>query len=219
MAATLTGTPIAWTSGNITVPSDCTAIYLFWSYFSGSGQGGIGSESIGGVPANSKSVKAGNTYYMSGGVAVWYNPPTGSQSVSITWSPVVDYDIGPTAIFVFVKDGDTTGFRDAEASYGEVGQSVTIDSASTDLVIKAASAYDASMPPAGTGWTSRQTQNKVLETRVSTADSPGAATTTANSEMTGIYTVIVAVSIKAATAAASLLPRSFAAQSAYFLVR
>jgi len=201
MAATLTGTPVAWTSGNITVPSDCNAIYMFWSYFSSTGQGGISSASIGSNAANSTAIKAGAGFYISGGVAVWYNPPTGSQSVSITWSPVIDYDIGPTVIFVFVKGSDTSGFRDADANFGNAGQSVTIDSAADDLVIKAATIYSGSTPAAGTGWTSQQTQtNKDIDARVSTANSPGGSTTTANSEVTGDYTTIVAVSIKAAAA-------------------
>jgi hypothetical protein len=196
--ATLTGTPVAWTSGNITVPSDCNDIYMFWSYFVGAGGGGIASASIGSAAADSLSVKTSIGGYISGGLVVWYEPPTGSQTVSITLSTIVNFDIGPTIIFVFVRDSDTSGFRDADAaSYST--HSVTIDSAASDLVIKAATlSAGGTIPAAGTGWTSQQTQEGTggLSARVSTADSPGSATTTANNEVTGDYATIVAVSVK-----------------------
>lgn len=215
MAATITGTPAVWTSGNVTVPSDCNAIYGFWFYYSGSAQGGLSAATIGTTAFTKASTKVGLAGYFSGGVIIWYNPPTGSQTVSITWSPAVD--IGPLVILVFVKDADTTGERDADAIAGYTGTAVTIDTNTTDLVIKAAAEYNDVMPGTGTGWTSIQTGStgSPCDMRVSICDSPGASTTTCNAEATGTYLTLVAIAIKAGAAAATslVIPSRAAIQS------
>lgn len=205
MPATITGTPAVWTSGAVTVPSDCNAVYGFWFYYSGSAQGGVSAATIGTTAFTKASTKAGLGAYFSGGVIIWYNPPTGSQTVSITWNPTVD--LGPLVILVFVKDADTTGERDADAIIGFTGTSVTIDTNTTDLVIKAAAEYNDVVPGTGTGWTSIQTGSTAdpTEMRVCTCNSPGASTTTCTAEATGDYVSLVAISIKEGAAGAKSL--------------
>ena len=196
----------AWTSGDITVPSDCTAVYMFYAHLITDEQT-LDSVTLESVSPDQifKLPCAYSGGWVSGtGVAVWYNPGTGSgRSPSLSWGG--SNAEGPVVLFVFVKGGNTTAWRDADGA-GAVGSgsvSVTIDSNATDLVLKFDQRYD-SLPGTSTGWTSEATLSNNYETaRLSSADSPGAATTVCDSE-NEYYSTICAVSIPAAAGGVSI---------------
>lgn len=176
MAAVLTGTPTAvvWAAGinpaaqNITIPTDATAVYMFWAYDGIDANGhGLASATLNSASPNQTfEVTTQSGFFPATGVAAWYNPATGTQSLDVAWdiAPVE----GPVCIVAYVKDGDTTGWRDADgaSATGSTAVSVTLTTVSGDLCIKLDQRYDPSENPpitAGTGWTSAQTTGNVDE--------------------------------------------------------
>jgi hypothetical protein len=215
MAATLTGTPVAvvWAAGanpasqNITIPSDATAVYMFWAYDGIDADGhGLASATLNGASPNQVfEVPTGVGYFPATGVAAWYNPATGSQALDPAWdiAPVE----GPVCIVVFVKGGDTSSWRDADgdSQTGSTANSVTITTVAGDLCIKLDQRYDsAENPPltAGTGWTSAQTTGNVDE-GARLAYISAAGTTQACPSEDESYSSIVAISIPEAGAGPS----------------
>lgn len=206
MAATLTGTPtaITWAAGadpagqSITIPSDATAVYMFWSYYHGTAGNGLSTVTLNSVSPNETFEFPTATGSINAtGVAAWYNPATGSQTLDPAWdaSPVE----GPTTIVAYVKGGNTTAWRDADANAtaSTTANSVTLTTNSTDLVLKMDQKFGSS-PSTSSGWTSQQTMNNNSEyANLETCDSPGASTTACDSEGEN-YSSIVAVSIPAA---------------------
>jgi hypothetical protein len=236
MAATLTGTPenIVWATGNnpaaqnITVPANTTAVYAFWAAFSTGGSSGWGINTItlgGSAPDQILNRLAGSPADANAtGVAVWYNPGTGTKSLDISWSGVSAPDYGPLTTVVYTKDGDTTAWRDADSDANSASNavSVTLTTNAADLVIKFdVNDVSGGGPGTSAGWTSQQTQTNAssgnaLVSRTSTADSPGAATTVCNAENED-YSSLVAISIPAAAgggASASLPPVNKASRMA-----
>ena len=209
MAVELTGTPVAWTSGDITVPDDATAVYMFYAGWGSSLT--LSSATLETVAADAIHKLAASGDASATGVAVWYNPTTGSnRTPALTWSTTVGE--GPVVIWAFVKGGDTSAWRDVDSAHNTstTAVSVTIDSNSTDLVLKFDQRYghdDSTYPATSSGWTSRQTlANNKEYSRLSSCNSPGASTTVCDSE-TEYYSTIVAVSIPAASGAgASVVP-------------
>lgn len=167
MAATTTGTPavVVWAAGinpaaqNITVPADCTAVYAFWSFYTNSNVALASITLDGNAPDQSVefpvNIGPGSS---ATGLAVWYNPATGTRSLDVAWDAVPAE--GPTTIVAFVKDGDTTAWRDADATAtaSSTDCSVTLTTESGDLVLKYDQKYQA-IPANTSGWTSLQTQS------------------------------------------------------------
>lgn len=222
MAATLNGTPVAitWAAGanpagqSITIPGGTTAVYMFWTYYSGtSGGAGLASATLAG--ANPSQAPHETPTQASGlataiGVAAWYNPPTGSQTLDLAWDQAPDE--GPTTIVVFVTGGDTTAWRDADSAVnsdvgGASALSVTLTTEAGDLVLKADQRFATTAPSLSAGWTNGQTQNNANgeSLRVSYISASG-ATQVANSEDES-FSSLLAISIPAA-AAGSAVPRA-----------
>lgn len=221
MAATLTGTPVAvvWASGSnpagqsITIPADATAVYMFWTYYTSADGNGLSSVTLNSVsPDQTFEIPTAATDQGGTGVAVWYNPATGSQTLDPAWdaSPTE----GPVAIVAFVKDGDTTAWRDADADNqdGSTACSVTLTTVSGDLVLKFDQRYDTSNnpPSLSSGWTNgATTDNNSEHARLSYISATG--TTQACNSEDEAYSTVVAVSIPAASSDVS---RSLTGQSA-----
>lgn len=167
--ATFSGAPVAvaWAAGSnpagqsITVPVGTTAVYMFW-HFGGWGVGdgaGLASATLNGSNPNQTHelpVAAGADEAT--GVAIWYNPSTGSQTLDVAWdaSPTE----GPTTIVAFVKNGDLTNYRDVDsnAEAGTVPNLVTLTTVVGDLVIKFDNRDSTSVPSLTAGWVNGQTQ-------------------------------------------------------------
>jgi len=208
MAVTLTGTPTAvtWAGGtdptpqNVTIPGDATAVYMLWTYWNATAGSGLSTVTLNSNSPDETFEIVTTSAETATGVAVWYNPSTGSQSLDVTWdaSPTE----GATTIVAYVKGGETVGWRDADAAHAQdvTAVSVTLTTVATDLVLKHDQKFCGSIPSTSTGWTSQQTQSNSSEcTKTSSADSPGASTTVCDSE-DEFYSSIVAVAIKVAPA-------------------
>ena len=210
MSAVLTGTPveITWGSGtdpspqDITVPADCTAVYMFWSYYFGSTGDGLASVTLEGVsPDETHEITTVSSLYSATGVAVWYNPTTGAnQTVDVSWdgSP----GEGPITVIVFVKDGDTTGWRDVDSEQGAGTDpvSVTLTTVSGDLVLKLDQKYESGTTPPSlsSGWTNGLTGDNNFEHFRFSYIEAGGSSQVCDSE-DDYYSTVVAVAIPAAS--------------------
>lgn len=203
---------ITWASGinpaaqNISIPSDATAVYLLWTYY-GNGTANISSVTLNSNnPSESLGIN-GDSNRTSGGVAAWYNPATGTQSLDIEWthSP----GAGPTSIVVYVKGGNTTAWRDVDSASntGNGAVSFNLTTVSGDIVLRSEGFQYTVEPPANeAGWTSVNTQiNNVLGNRVAQIIATG--TSQAVTAQSDFYTVLVGLSIPEETASATALPR------------
>ena len=205
MAAVLTGTPLAltWSAGadpfgqSITIPADATAVYLFWFYYSGASGSGftVLVPTLAAASPDQTFGTLGDVNTAPTGVIAWYNPPTGSQTIDLEWSKVPD--AGPLTIVAFVKDGDVTAWRDADALGSDAGNpatvEVTLTTVSGDLVIKMDQA-DGAMPSLSASWTNAQTQTVgSSNARLSTISASGATTLCACEDES--FSSIVAISI------------------------
>lgn len=206
MAAVLTGTPVAvtWAAGidpagqSITIPADATAVYMFWTFFHGTAGSGLASATLNGnAPDQTFEIANGGTDLTATGVAVWYNPATGSQTLDPAWD--IAPTEGPTTIVAFVKDGDTTAWRDADAAQGTGGGAVavTLTTVAGDLVLALDQKYGATAPTAmGGSWTSAQTATNNSEScRLSYITAAG--TTEVCTSQAVDYSTMVAISIPA----------------------
>lgn len=206
MAAVLTGTPTAvtWAAGanpaaqNITIPSDATAVYMFWTFYTSADGNGLASVTLNGAsPAQTFETPTAAVDSVGTGVAAWYNPATGTQSLDPAWDAAPEE--GATCVVVYVKGGDTTAWRDADAANedGTTACTVTLTSVSGDLVIKYDQHFDASTPPSlSASWTNGQTAvNNNEASRLSYISASG-TTTVCNSENDN-YSSICAISIPA----------------------
>ena len=159
-ASVISSLEISWgasanpTPQDITVPSDCTAVYMLSSYYRNASGAGLSSATLEGVSVDEVFGITTTPVTVATSVAAWYNPGTGAnQTLDISWSAAAD-DPGPSCVIVFVKDGDTTGWRDADAEANQTttATSVTLTTVSDDLVIKF-DRIDNSSPSLSSGWT------------------------------------------------------------------
>lgn len=209
MAAALTGTPtaIVWASGatpaaqNVTIPADATAVYLFGDYYS-DGAGTLATATLAGAGSDQLFEVAQNANGSTTWVAAFYNPPTGSQALQVTFddSPTE----GPISIVAYVTGGDTTAWRDADGAVntsvaGTTTLSVTLTTVAGDLVIKLDGKFGGTPPTTSAGWTSAQTQtNNSHSSRLSTISATGTTQVAASEDED--YSALVAISIPAAAA-------------------
>jgi hypothetical protein len=220
MAAVPTGTPveITWAAGadpagqSITIPADATAVYMFWTFFHATdGQGLLTATLNGASPNQTLEVATGTpTDASATGVAVWYNPATGSKTLDVAWD--IAPSEGSTTAVIFVKDGDTAAWRDADTDHDETSNAVTVTLTTVvgDLVIKMDQRYDATpdvFPSLSAGWTNKLTGSNVDENfRLSSISATG-STQVCNSEDEA-YSTMVAVSIPAAAVVTALIAKS-----------
>lgn len=220
MAATLTGIPtaITWASGinpagqSITIPSDATAVYMFWTYWANSLSQGLASVTLGGSNPNQTHERpisewqAGSGPVVAAtGVAAWYNPTTGSRTLDPAWD--IATAEGATTIVAYVTGGDTAAWRDVD-SFGHIDAnavSVTLTTVSGDLVIKYNQRYigdvgQGTNPPSlSAGWSDGQvTSNNNEGARLSTISATGTSTVCASTD--SWYSTVLGISIPAAPA-------------------
>lgn len=211
MAAVLTGTPVAvtWAAGanpagqSITIPSDATAVYMFWSFYTSADGNGLASVTLAGnAPAQTFETPTAAVDQTGTGVAAWYNPATGSQTLDPAWDAAPEE--GSTCVVVFVKDGDTAAWRDADADNQDstTACSVTLTTVSGDLVLKFDQRFSGTTPPSlSSGWTNGQTQNNNSESaRLSYISATGTTQVCASEDDN--YSSVCAISIPAAATGA-----------------
>jgi len=172
MATVISATEIIWATGtdpapqDVTVPADCTAAYMFYTFWADAGSTDLTSVTLEAVSPDQTLQQTGTGTLTASGVAAWYNPGTGAnQTVDVTWNnaPVE----GATTVIVFVKDGNTTAWRNAQADQNTstTAVSVTLTTVSGDLVLKYDEHYDVSetVPALTSGWTNAVTTGNVDE--------------------------------------------------------
>lgn len=209
MAAVL-GTPvsISWDpltatpgSQSVTVPSGASACYMFWTWYAVAG-GGLASATLNGAaPDQTFEVPAAAGDNVGTGVAVWYDPPSGSQTLTVTWDTAPAE--GPLTAVCFVEDGDNTAWRDVDGAQiaGGTQQTITLTTVSGDLVLVFDQSYTA-VPSNESGWTSLLTvgpslnEGGRLRSIVATGSTQAASTQDTN------YSTIVGVVIPDAAVAA-----------------
>jgi hypothetical protein len=203
MAAVLTGTPvtITWAAGanpagqSITIPSDATAVYMFWCYFDSGGSGyGLSSATLNSANPDQTHEHPGDNTVNATGVAVWYNPSTGSQTLDPAWDSAPTS--GATCTVYYIKDGDTTAWTDAdsEAAAAATAVSVTLTTDTDELVIKFDTRDSGTAPSNSSGWTSDTTQTNNSNSSRAAHITPSGTTQACPCEDEN-YSSIVAVSI------------------------
>lgn len=205
MAVELTGTPVAITWGteadptgqSITIPSDATAVYMFWAYYVGFDDAGISTATLGGEAGDqSFAIVTAPSDRAACGVIAWYNPPTGSQTLDVAWTETPSS--GPVTMVAYVKGGNTTAWTDADAAAADstAEVSVTLTTVVGDLVLKCDQS-SGGVPPNSAGWTDGPTMsNNNQHARL--ASIVAAATTQACPSEEENFSSIVAVAIPAA---------------------
>ena len=182
---------------NITVPTDCTAVYVFWTFWA-NGTFALSSITLDGQAPNqsvSGSTSAGGL--TARGCAAFYNPATGTRALDLAFGTAPAE--GPLCVVVFVKDGDTTAWRDADTAsgLGETALSLTLDTQPGDLVLKFDEKYGTTTPSLTSGWSNVATQT-IGDTESGRLSAISAADTsqvvTAEDEY---YSALVAISIPA----------------------
>lgn len=217
MAATITGsvTPVqfdyntATPAGvSVTIPSDATAAYLFWSWGGSTAGAGLVSATLNSVsPSESFSITRGQVTADVGpvGVLAWYAPATGSRTVVVQWSEA-SAD-GPSAFFVFTKDG-TSAWRDADATQSANADalSVTLTTQAGDLVLKMHVNAGSGVPGLSSGWTNGADQGFSFATEYGALSyvSASGASQVCQGETTRFYSRVVAVAIVAASGGAAV---------------
>jgi len=186
---------------SLTIPADTTAIYFFWAYFyNGDGQGlNVASTTIATVASDEQHETPGSTVETGTGVAAWYNGTChAAGSATFAWAFDQTPSEGPVMAIVYVKGGNTSTWTDVGSDQGgiELAVSVQVDSATTSLVIAFNQRYNAT-PDLPSGWTNVMTTAAGAGeyARLSYATTPGATTTSFDSEGTEAYETAVVVSI------------------------
>ena len=130
-------------STSVTVPADATAAVAFWAHFNNLGAATLSTKTLGGNAFTTRAENACKTPASDNtgtGVATLTNlPGTGTQTFAWAWSDSDPRDEGGGILIVWVKDVDLAAiFRDADTNSQNnltTQASVTIDSATDDLVI------------------------------------------------------------------------------------
>jgi hypothetical protein len=196
---------ISWGSaGNppaqsITVPPDTTVAYLFWSYQAGGSGNGVLDLVLNGQAPDRAYQLTTSGGLSATGVAAFYLPTIGAGTIDLKWKSKPEQ--GPNSVIVFAKNSDMTGWRDVQAARasGTTQVEAVVASSPTDLVIKYDRKYttnSTSFPGTSPDWTSLQTGfNNKHAFRLSKANAPGAASTTALCENESASSVL-AISIR-----------------------
>lgn len=182
---------------NISVPADCTAVYVFWTFWA-NGTFALSSITLDGqAPNQSVSGSSSASGLTARGCAAFYQPATGTRALDLAFGAAPAE--GPLCVVVFVKDGDATAWRDADVTSGleATALSLTLDTQPGDLVLKFDEKYGATAPSLTSGWSNVATQTAVnLESgRLSSITAAGTSqVATAEDE---IYSSLTAISIPA----------------------
>ena len=204
MQAQIIGSPVVLTPGTsatpgaqaITVPADAEGVLVFWSGYlgtTGADLTSLTSDFSGAFTLDSIAANSGTGTSFTG-VGYARVSSVGSKTLTPVWSATVVE--GPLLVAVFVKNIPKSGawIRDtvADADAGATASVGVVSSAVSDLVLAFEQKFDA-VPALESGWTSLATVGVTNSEggRVRSADSPGAATTTATTQ--GSYYSSVAV--------------------------
>jgi len=154
-------------SATITIPSDCTAVYVSWTYFNATNDVGLASATLNSAnpdpnPGFEIDTSAVDDFTATG-MCAWYNPATGARTLAMTFDAATTE--GPTIIATYVKNGNTTAVRDVDGGQGLGSNTVnvTLTTVSTDLVIKHDQKFGGTPPTTSASWTSGQTQTNNSE--------------------------------------------------------
>jgi hypothetical protein len=185
-------------SGTITIPATCTAVYFFWSYFNSTSGQGLASATVNSAsPDQTGEVATAGGNLSAAGVAAWYSPSTGSQAYSFSFDAARTE--GPTRVFVYVKDGDTTAWRDQDAAANSSTNavSVTLTTQSGDLVLMADQHFSDTAPGTPPSFTSAGVQEAQNGESVKVSYITASGSTQACDAQNENYTTVVAISIPA----------------------
>jgi hypothetical protein len=187
----LTATP---GSQSVTVEAGASGFYMFYTWYAAGG-GGLATATLAGAPPDQTfEIPAVATDNPCAGVAVWYDPPSGSQTLAVTWDSAPSE--GPLTAVCSVEDGNNTAWRDADAAQiaGGTPQTVTLTTVSGDLVLVFDQSYTA-VPSNEAGYTSLLTVGPSLNEggRLRSIVASG-ATQSATTQDTN-YSSIVGISI------------------------
>lgn len=214
MAASVIGSRFFSFSGSdpaavtdVNIPAATTAVYAFWALW---GSGGL---TVSTIQLDNNNADESETLAVSGnvpgtGVHVWYNPTTGvNREIDVAWTG--NPSEGPVFWLVYVKDGDTTAWREALSDgcgYTSCSADFDITTTTTDLVLGMDEKYDDSSAPGNqSGWTSVD-EDKNGNRRGRVRYIAGGASSINMETQDGQYSSIVAVSIKEESAGAGSAP-------------
>lgn len=212
MAATLTGTPtqVTWAAGanpagqSITVPADATAVYMFWAYYAATNGVGLASATLGGASPSQVFEVPVDIVFDGGavGVAAWYSPSTGSQTLDPAWDAAPSE--GPVCIVAYVKGGNLTAWTDADGDHDESTNAVTatLTTVVGDLVLKFDVRTNSTAPGTSGSWTSAQTQTNNSESARLSYITAAGTSQVCNAENED-YSAMVAIAIPAAAGGGS----------------
>lgn len=211
MAATVTGSPVFVTTsgGTVTVPSDAQGVIAAGAYYNASAGAGLNTISLGGASSFTVPVDIGNGDGGLSANAQWAAYATISSTGSQTFSFSLDASAteGPVICLQFVKGIDTGDWiRDVQGDTAITSGTVTatVSSSTTDLVLGFNQKYSA-VPGTASGWTSLGTTTNNSEgARLSSANSPGASTTTLTDPSPDYSSVAVFAIKSAATGSIAL---------------
>lgn len=221
----LTGTPdvLQFAAGtvnpaaqSVTIPAGTTAVYMLWQFYNAAAGNGLSSVTLAGAnPNQTVEVATAPTDQEASGCAVWYNPPTGPQNLQPVWD-IAPTD--PTVTVVYVKDCDTTSWRDAQVANesGATATSVTLTTAVDDLVLAYDTHFSSTIPTNPAGWTSQQTEGAGTTGQTNrTRTIVATGTTQAVTAQEPAYSTIVGIAIPPVSATnASPVPPGAAGTSA-----
>lgn len=204
-------------STTVTVPADATAAIAFWAHYDGDNGETLASLTLGGNAfATQAELGSGATVSETGtGVAVLTSlPGSGSQTLAWTWSAGGARSEGGGLLIVWVKDVDLASLvrdSDVNAQVGSGSIAITIDSASTDLVLAFSQSFTGTNPdgPATVFLNDWAVNSEVYDASEAT---PGATTTTLTCA-TSDYGSIAGISLRAAAAPAAEIAVDAATES------
>lgn len=207
-------------SSSVTVPSDATAVLIYWVGWESGSNISMSSLSVGGnaMTILQNLARSGDADAVGGAILV--NPPTGSQTFAWDWTGTGALGDGGGFIVSYVKGLDTSDpVRDSDVSAAsdgsEIERTLTLTTNSTDLVIGIASSYatNANGAPGSSGQTIALDNQSFNNVHIDLAYETGGASTTAFSGI-GAYGTLVAVALKVSAASGAISGTASATSSA-----
>ena len=165
---------------NITVPVGSTACVIQWTMFRGPAGSRATSITLDGDAPDFLD-QLGIGEQVSGapcvGTAVWYNPPSGTVAVGITWTGNVSE--GPVCTVATAENSGTVRDSDLDHRIQNQPCSATVVSEATDLVLAFAQKFNAPGPSTPAGWTTEATtSNNGENATLASEDAPSGGTST-----------------------------------------